>query len=1083
MFRLFIFILLVGALIQFSFAQQDDIKITRIGVEEGFTQSQVTSIGQDSDGFIWIGTIDGLYRYDGFTFKAFRHNPFDSASLQSNHITEIYGDRHGMVWILTSEGLSLLNPATERIKRFNIVFPLKNTPFYFGDFSEDSAGRVWLNVGSEFYVYEHPHESIHKIEVPLRKRNYSHIPIYSYILESKEHSGDYYASSDSGVFYFRWNTKHFTPMKFDGDEYDTSPRLHEPIVVQDSKGTPIVITRKTLEILNQQTGIPKQYSLPDVFLSRVGTKTSMRAFVDNTDKVWVTEDWGETGIACFDLQTLQWTYTDHFMEQGKRVQISSLGEIHQTKNGDVWIYTKGKGIFRFSQRTATWKKYEHEPSNLHSLSGNITVFFTDKSGNIWVGTDANGLNKIEYQPVKFQLFRNFYDGVRSVQITDTRSLSKDATGALWVGTLVDGVLRLDQSMKIRVRYPYYAVGSIVPDPHDSSSLWFGTWYHGLYKFDTRSSRAIQYRNLPDDSTTLSANVRTMLTDHTGTLWVGTWYSGLNRFVDSSQQFVRYQFDSASQTSLSSNMVYCLYEDRAGILWVGTQHGLNRYNRESESFTRYLHDPNNSQTLRMDDIRSIVEDKSGTLWVGTNGGGLNRFERETGIFSALTTEDGLPNDNIYGILEDRKGNLWLSTNNGLCRYSPSTNEIRNYDVRDGLQNNEFNTGAYCKTASGEMYFGGIQGFNVFHPDSIKDNPFIPPVYITDMKIHEASIPFKANTIRLKHDQNFITVEFIALNYSQPERNQYMIKLDGLDGTWHSIGTRRYSTYVNLSPGEYTFSAMGSNNSRVWNPVAASISFVILPPFWATWWFRGIGILIFLAIGPAIYYIRVSRLKKEQQTQQKFTQQLIENQEQERKRIASDLHDSFGQNMMIIMNHAHISKRKLDTREAAEKELDSILTLSSETLEEMRKIIQNLRPIHLERIGLTKTIVALVERVEQASGLRLHHYVEKIDTLIPKEHEINLYRIIQEMLTNIVKHAQASEAWIEVIIADKKIVVTVRDNGKGFTAQQSHTQTKGTGFGLAGIKERVNILHAEMTTTSSPAEGTEIELRIPIEIGTK
>ncbi|MBI3194245.1 MAG: hypothetical protein HYZ34_07255 [Ignavibacteriae bacterium] len=639
-------------------------------------------------------------------------------------------------------------------------------------------------------------------------------------------------------------------------------------------------------------------------------------------------------------------------------------------------------------------------------------------------------------------------------------------------------------MNVRERYSYYAVSSIVPDSHDSSLLWFGAWHDGLYKFDTRSARSIQYLNQPNDSTTLSGNsVRTILTDHTGTLWVGTWFSGLNRFIASTQQFIRYQVDSASQVSISSNTVYCLYEDRSGVLWVGTQRGLNRYNRESETFTRYLHDPNNSQTLRTDDIRCITEDTSGILWLGTNGGGLNRFDRETETFSALTTEDGLPNDNIYGILEDGKGNLWLSTNNGLCRYSPSTNEFRNYDVRDGLQNNEFNTGAYFKTASGEMYFGGIQGFNVFHPDSIKDNPFIPPVHITDVKIHETSIPYKANNIILKYEQDFITVEFIALNYSQQERNQYMIKLDGLDGVWHSNGTRRFATYSHLSPGEYTFSVMGSNNNSVWNPVAASVSFIILPPFWATWWFRGIGILLFLCIGPVIYSIRVSRLKREGALSQQFSQMLIDQQEQERKRIASDLHDSFGQSLMIIMNHAHIGKRKLDTREAAEKELDSILNLSSETLEEMRKIIQNLRPIHLDRIGITKTIIALVEKVEKASGLRLHHHVEKIDTLIPKENEISLYRILQELLTNIVKHSQATESWVEVIIAERKIVVTVRDNGKGFTVQQSYDHTKGTGFGLAGIKERVNILNAEMTITSSPAAGTEIEVRIPIESVTK
>ncbi|MBI3194662.1 MAG: hypothetical protein HYZ34_09390, partial [Ignavibacteriae bacterium] len=451
MYRLIILILLVAALIPLCPAQQDDIKITRIGVEEGLTQSQVTSLGQDSDGFIWIGTIDGLYRYDGFTFKAFRHNPFDSASLQSNHITAVYGDRHGMVWILTAEGLSMFNTATERMRRYNISFPFRYTPDYFGKYYEDSVGRVWINVGTELYVYEHAHDSMQRIKVPQRKRKDLRFNPRKQIIEAKNHPGEYYVTNDSGLFMFRWNSKRFTPMKFHGDEYSISQTLPIFMLVQDSRGTPIVLTNKTLNVLNRLTGIPKQYALPDEFLSRSEPISNMHAFVDNTDKVWVLRSWTETGIACFDLQTLTWTYTDHFMEHGKRVPIRSLSSVLQNENGDIWLNSEGKEIFRFSQRTATWKKYEHEPLNPHSLSGNTTDFFSDNAGINWVGTNGNGLNKIEYQPVKFRSYREFQDGVRSIQLNDTRAFSAN-TKALWVGTLNDGLVRLDQTMNVRERY-------------------------------------------------------------------------------------------------------------------------------------------------------------------------------------------------------------------------------------------------------------------------------------------------------------------------------------------------------------------------------------------------------------------------------------------------------------------------------------------------------------------------------------------------------------------------------------------------------------------------------------------------------
>jgi serine phosphatase RsbU (regulator of sigma subunit) len=321
----------------------------------------------------------------------------------------------------------------------------------------------------------------------------------------------------------------------------------------------------------------------------------------------------------------------------------------------------------------------------------------------------------------------------------------------------------------------------------------------------------------------------------------------------------------------------IHEDGSGVFWIGTWGGgLNKFDPKEEEFIHYQNDVDDPHSLSNNSIGPIYEDRSGVLWIGTNGGGLNKFDREKETFTHYRKKDGLPNDIIYGILEDNQGNLWLSTNKGLSKFNPRTQIFNNYDVEDGLQSNEFNGMAYHKNRSGEMFFGGLKGFNAFYPDSVKDNPFIPPIVITDLQIFNEPVGIKDDSplrkhiteteeIMLSYKDNVFSFEFAALNFTNPKKNQYKYLMEGFDEDWISSGTRRFVTYTNLDPGEYVFRVKGSNNDGLWNEEGASVKIIITPPFWETWWFRALSAMLVIGLAFTGYYRRLKNVRMKTELQ--------------------------------------------------------------------------------------------------------------------------------------------------------------------------------------------------------------------------
>jgi signal transduction histidine kinase len=535
-------------------------------------------------------------------------------------------------------------------------------------------------------------------------------------------------------------------------------------------------------------------------------------------------------------------------------------------------------------------------------------------------------------------------------------------------------------------------------------------------------------------------------------------------------------DPQNKNSLSCDQVNSIMEDRSGILWIGTEGGgLNRYDKKNKRFRIYMNESGNLQSLSSNCVQYVYEDKSGILWIGTRQG-LNRFDKTTDTFTCLNGKDGLPSEFVYGITEDSDGYLWLSTNNGLSRFDPIKKTFRNYTKHDGLQSNEFNHGAFLKNRRGEIFFGGINGFNSFFPRKVEDNLYSPPVVFTDFKLFDRSINLSTlkshgNTIELQYSDNFFSLEFAALEYSFPAANQYAYMLEGLDKNWVNSGTRRYVSYTNVDPGDYIFRVRGSNSDGVWNKRGASIAIRIVPPYWKTWWFRSLLAFTVLFTITAVIHWRFRILKQRTKDQKELSRQLLESQENERKRIGIGLHDSLGQNLLVIKNLAVMGLEAREKGKTTDEKLGEISTLASQALAEVREISYDLRPHHLDQLGLTGALKSIISRISASSQLTIHDDLDDVNNLFPKQEEINVFRIVQESVNNIIKHSHATSATITVKRNGDHVTLIVSDNGIGINHNKH-------GFGLTGIAERARILGGTLDVKSPPGTGTTISVIIPL-----
>lgn len=791
-----------------DFLQSRFLRFGLIDSEDGLSNAQVRAVVQDNQGFMWFGTADGLNRYDGSSVKVYRHDPDDPYSLSHNIIRALFTDQNGDLWIGTwGGGLSQYDREKDAFIRYqhdpDDPHSLSNDTVE--TIYEDRAGMIWVGT----------HGGLNRLDRESRQfARYQHDP---------------------------------------DDPNSLSNNIVSPIV-EDSSGVLWVGTAEGLDRFDPKTEhfIHHRYNPDDpASLSHNAVTSIARGRMGN---LWVGTN---KGLCKFIPETTRFTRYQHDPTDPQTLSTNGIASIYVDRADRLWVGTWGGGLNRFDGETATFTRYKHSHADPYSLSAD-TVYqvYEGQQGMFWVATDG-GINILDGRGKPFHHYRTIPGNPNSLSHNNVRSLHAGRAGVLWVGTNGGGFNKFDRQKEKFTHYQH--------DPADPNSLisdaasaiyqdrmgliWVGSTGHGLSKFDPDAERFTHYRHDAANPRSLSNDiVVSIFEDRKGALWIGTWRGGLNIFDREIEQFASYQHDPQDPNSLSHNAVPCVFEDRAGVLWVGTMGGLNKFDRQTKTFTRYKNVPTDPRSLVNNSVTAIYEDRTDTLWIGTMKG-LDIFDRKKDQFTHYTTANGLPNGSIWGILEDEQGRLWLSTANGLSRFDPRTESFRNYDVSDGLQSNTFlNFSAYSKSQSGEMFFGGSNGFNAFYPDQIVDNPHPPPVLITDFELANKPVPIGADSILqksilktdklvLSYRDRVFSFEFAVLNYRAPEQNRYRYRMEGFEKEWNEVDrTRRFATYTNLHPGDYVFRAIGSNNDGIWNEEDASIRITVTPPWWETLWFR-------------------------------------------------------------------------------------------------------------------------------------------------------------------------------------------------------------------------------------------------------
>jgi signal transduction histidine kinase/ligand-binding sensor domain-containing protein len=763
--------------------------------------------------------------------------------------------------------------------------------------------------------------------------------------------------------------------------------------------------------------------------------------------------------------------------------------IHQDRRGTVWFGTNQR-LYRL----------EGGRKLAAPVTGEVRQILEDHTGALWVGTSVGLWNRVNGDWHR-------YDTGDGLSENFVRSLAEDSEGNIWAGTNGRGLNRLKRGTVTVIGSGVgLATENTVPVLEDrEGAIWFGLNCGGLVRYAQGA-----YRVYTEKDGLGSDCVWSLWQDREGTLWAGTRH-GITRIRDG-----KLQTYTRENSSLSDNWVTTIYEDRGGALWIGTGNGVNRL--EAGAFRAY----HQSDGLADDDVRFITEDPQGALWFGTTGG-MSRLEG--GHFTTYTKSNGLPHDFVraihfdhagtmwigtYGgglarlrdgrftyfnttnglaenivsrILEDNQGNLWLSGNHGIHRVNIRELEdgrkggayaVLSYDTSDGMKSAECNGGgspAGWKGRDGRLWFPTQRGVVGIAPASITASAPAPAVWIEQALVDRKPTGLTGE-IRIPPGGSDLEIHYTALSFSAPEKVRFQYRLEGLKDGWVDAGARRTAYYTHLPPRHYRFSVIAANGDGVWNRKGAALGVTVVPALWQTWWFRLLWILTLTGAAAYVYRRRIQAVERATAQQAAYSGQLIASQENERQRIAAELHDSLGQTLSIIKNRAMMSLNEPENHQRALEQMDEIAEAAAHALHEVREIAYDLRPFQLDRLGLRASIEIMAAKAAAAAEVRFRTEVEDLDGLLSPEERIHAYRIVQEAVNNVLKHSGASEASVRVKRVAAGIEIAVSDDGKGFAFEGNGS----TGFGLHGMGERARILGGKLSVDSAPGRGTMVHVLI-------
>jgi ligand-binding sensor domain-containing protein len=795
-------------------------------------------IVEDSQKNIWFSTVSGLYRLDKSKTKAtnFSFSLFEKPDKNKTFVRQAITDKSGNLWFASSSGLFKFDLKNGKVVKF-LAMPgnnLKIANNYINRIIIDNSGILWAITPSGLSRHDAKTGYFQNFKFPLDTLNNKNFGVRSTEIDAK---GNIWIGTNIGAFQF--NTKTNKLNWYYNKVSDKQSLSHNHIYS-------IQCTKKG-----------------NIFLAGVG------------------------GIDEFDEQNNKFI---HYGYSNNWPAGAAMIDLLEDKTGQIWAfdwvdYNTGSNVFKLDQNQKELVHLAADPNNPFIIKAErVLVPYLDRSGNLWFGSWGEGISKYTPNLKKFEVYRRNSFSDKLYAGTGVFGFAEDKSGDIWIAAYSRGIVRFNPKTKdfkllgsSKLKPELNAENRTIAMAADKNgNIWCATSGGGIIMADPKTGRISKFDNSKQSKVQLLENfIKTIHIDSQNRLWIGYNSLGISCYNLNNGTIIHYQNDKNNANSLSNNFIWSIGSDHLGNIWIASLGWIDKFNPENGQFTHYI--SKGKKGVNADKVLCIVEDSRGRIWLGTSGGGLSMFNSKTQSFSHWDTKDGLPNSVVYGVVEDNNGKLWLSTNLGLSQFDPANNTFINYDVSNGLQSNEFNINAFLKSSTGKLYFGGISGFNAFYPNEIQKDTVLPIPTLTGLQLfgkrvevlpvdkyklldNQASngiiydgknqyivenIAYQKELV-LNYDEKVFTIEFAGINYSNPEKTNFKYRLKGFEKDWNNVGSRTYVTYVNLPAGEFIFELSASNSEGTWNPKPAILKITVLPPFWKTWWFILLEIVLLISI---------------------------------------------------------------------------------------------------------------------------------------------------------------------------------------------------------------------------------------------
>ena len=1095
-----------------SYSQCKTFLFNHINVRNGLSDQVVTCITQDSSGLVWIGTVNGLNRYDGYQFKIFRHDVYNNTTISNNSIKDLLVDKFGNLWIATADGLNKFNFDTEDFTNFSFspadsfLQITRNTQCI----AEDNDGVIWLGtIGSGLIAFN---------------------PVNQKFIQFKHKKNDDFGIPDNTI----------------------------SDIIIDKKGTLWIGTSNGLSIL--ETIEKKKLWKPSSRLifnnyyhtDRKSSLASSRInclFQDSKKDVWIGTPNGLSQLTPGNRNLMWFINYYHQNNDPEILPKNYIWTIFEDSRKQLWIGTEeGLALAVPSQQKEKPKfcYYLQDLTNSQALhNSTIRTIFEDKSGLLFMGT-YGGINTLNLKQKKFINYSSFSDKKNKLEVKD---VYEDNNNTLWIASW-HGLISYDKRKESNTLYETNPsdpssisnnhVWTVIGD--NKGSIWAGT-SEGLNRLNLATGKFTRYKHDTSNNHSISNNLVNCLTiDRKNRIWAGTNYGISVMDINADNPNFKNYIPVISPKLPSENFIYNIFEDIYGTMWLATGSGLYAFNPDSGTFTSYRHKPNDRNSLISDNVSCVTEFPEKTLWIGTDEG-MDKLDLNTNQIEHYVTKDGLPNNQIRAILRDNSLNLWISTAKGLSKFNIPNGIFTNFFENDGIESSIFSAGAR-KTKHGEMLFANYKGILGFYPDSIYLNDYIPNIVITNFLLYNQPVNVgqqvggrtilqkainQTQTLILSYKDYVFTFEFAALSFLNPEYNKYSYRMDGFDVGWQqTTADRRFATYTNLNPGKYIFQVKGSNNDGVWNNKGTSLNIIITPPYYKTLWFKICAVLLIILSVLSIYYVKIRSVQAQQILLQakveERTRELMQVNEKlktqhkeihEQKEILEKQKDKISLVNKSLEEFSYVVSHDLkaplrgirqlshwlaqDFYESLDEDGREIIRLLTRRVDKMSRLIEGIlqysrvgkKPLQIQEIDINKLLKDTIEMIAPPESIKIEI---KQSLPILKADATQMEQVFLNLISNAVKFIDKPKGEIKINCVNKKDVYefSISDNGIGierkyydkifgvFQTLNQQRESSNTGIGLTIVKKIIEMWGGKIWLQSTPGQGSTFFFAIPRKI---